>query len=166
MHKFSDYGITTKTKQGQQIMLKLEWKVILALNIKTRNIKKQTKPVYDLYKDSLDIALDSNINDLMANTINTNYYSSRQITLATQLRTHLNILLSSKLFSELLSGGDKNSSFCAKRSILLILLKNIVSRELLKSLFWPFGNKSKLRKRKLRAVFISWGLRELGNIID
>lgn len=53
------------------------------LNIKTNNIQKQTELIHDLYKDNLNNMLDSNINNIVANTINTNPYLLIQITLST-----------------------------------------------------------------------------------
>lgn len=39
------------------------------LNIKAKNTKKETKLIYDFYKDSLNNILDSNIDNILANTI-------------------------------------------------------------------------------------------------
>lgn len=38
-------------------------------NIKVSNIQRQTKPVNNQYKDSLDNILDSNIDDIMPKTV-------------------------------------------------------------------------------------------------
>lgn len=39
------------------------------LNIKVNNIQGQTKPVHDLYKDSLDDIMDSKIDNIMAKIV-------------------------------------------------------------------------------------------------
>ena len=87
-----------------------------AINIKVGDTPGQTEPVYDLYKDKLDNVLDSNIDDTVASTIDTNSCPLRRTTSATQQGTPFDILLLSGLFSEIVSGGDKNSSSSAKRS--------------------------------------------------
>lgn len=53
-------------------MSKLKQQVIQALNIKTKDIQRQTELVHDSYKNSLDNVIDSNIDDIVASIINTN----------------------------------------------------------------------------------------------
>lgn len=60
-------------------MSKLKRQVIQALNIKTKNIQRYIKLVYNSYKDNLDNILNNNINDIMASIISTNPYLLRQI---------------------------------------------------------------------------------------
>ncbi len=97
-------------------MSKLRRQVMRALNIKARDTQGQTEPVHDPYKDSLDDVLDSDIDDTVASTIDTNPCPLRQTTSATQSGMPLDVLLPSELFSEVASGGNKNSSPSAKRS--------------------------------------------------
>ncbi len=61
-----------KMERGQQILSKLKRQVMRALNIKAGDTQGQTEPVHDLYQDSLDDVLDSNIDDTVASKINTN----------------------------------------------------------------------------------------------
>lgn len=44
---------------------------MLALNIIIGNTQSHTKPVHDQYKDSLDIILDNNIDNIVAKTVYT-----------------------------------------------------------------------------------------------
>ena len=109
-------------------MLKLKRQVMQALNIKVTDIPGQTEPVHDLYKNRLDDGLDSNINDIVASTIDTNPCPLRQTTSATQVRTFFDVSLPLGLFCEAASDGDKNSSFSKKRSLLPTLLPSIMPR--------------------------------------
>lgn len=122
--------------------------------------------VYDPYKNNLDNIFDSNIDDIMASIINTNLYLSKQIILGTQLGTLFDVLLLSEFFSETKSSGDKNSSQSEKRNISPILLPSIMSKELLNFFSRLFDNYSKLKKRKSRAIFMFWSLKDLYYIID
>ena len=136
------------------------------LNRKVGNTLRKTEPVYDPYKNSLDNILDSNIDDIVASTIDTNPCLLRQKTSATQLRMPFDVLLPLGLFNEAESGGDKNSSLSAKRNSSPILLPSIVLKKPSNLFFSPFGNYNKLRKVKPRAAFTSWGLGDLDNITD
>ena len=147
-------------------MSKLRREVMRALNIKIRDTSGQTKPVHDLYKNSLDDVLDSNINDIVASTTNTNSCSLRQTTSAIQPGMPFDILLPLGLFSEEASGGDKNSSSSTKRSSLPTLPLSNVPREPSNPLLRPSSNYGKLKKRKPRAAFTSQGLGDLGYITD
>ena len=137
-----------------------------ALNIKAEDTQEKTEPVHDSYKDSLDDILDSDINNIVASTIDTNSCLLRRTTSATQSGTSLDVPLPLGLFSEVASGGDKNSSPSAKRSSSPTLPPNTVSREPSNPLLRPSGNYGKLRKRKPRAAITSWGLEDLGYITD
>ena len=59
-------------------MSKLRQQAMCALNIKVEDILGQTEPVHDLFKNSCDDVLDSNINDIVASTINMNPCLLRQ----------------------------------------------------------------------------------------
>lgn len=118
-----------------------------ALNIKVKNIPRQTEPVYDPYKNSLNNILNSNIDNILASTINTNTYSLRQTTSTTQPKTPFDVPLSSRLFSEAASNRDKNSSLFAKKSLSPILSSSILSRKLSIVLLRLYGNYGKLKKR-------------------
>lgn len=59
-------------------MSKLKQQVIQALNIIIRNTQRQTKPIYNHYKDSLNNILNNNINNTIANTINITSYPLKQ----------------------------------------------------------------------------------------
>ena len=111
-------------------MSKLRQQIMWALSIKVEDTLRQIIPVYDLYKDSLDDILDSNIDDIVANKIDTNSCSLKQITSATQSKTLLNVQLPLGLFSEVVSNRNNNSSPSAKRSSSLTLPPSIVPREL------------------------------------
>ena len=78
-----------------------------ALNIKIRDNQGQMELVNDLYKDSLDIVLNSDINDTMVSIINTNPYSLRQTTSATQQKTAFGVSMPSKFFNKVGNGRDK-----------------------------------------------------------
>ena len=84
-----------------------------ALNIKVGDTPGQTEPVHDLYKDSLDDVLDSNIDDTVASKIDTNPYPLRQTASATQPGMLFYVPLLLGLFSEAVSSRDKNSSLSA-----------------------------------------------------
>lgn len=60
-----------KLEQRPQIITKLKWQVICIFNIIVGDTQKQVKLVYNLYKDSLDNILNSNIDNIMAKTIHT-----------------------------------------------------------------------------------------------
>ena len=137
-----------------------------ALNIKVKGTPGLIEPVYDPYKDGLDNVLDNNIDDTVGSIIDTNLYLLKQATSATQPGTLFDVLLPSGLFSEAASGGDKNSSFFAKRSLLPMLPSIIVPREPSNPLLRPSSNYSKLRKEKPRMPITSQGLRDSGYIID
>ncbi len=137
-----------------------------ALNIKAENTQGQMEPVHDPYKDSLDDVLDIDIDDTVAGTINTNPYSLRRTTSATQLGTPLDVLLPSGLFSEAANGRDKNSSPSTKRSSSSTLPPKTVSKEPSNLLLRPSGNYGKREKRKPRAAFTSRGLGDSGYITD
>lgn len=124
------------------------------------------EPVHDLYKNSLDNILDSNINDTIASIINTKPCLLRQSTLGTEQVMLLDVFLLLGLFSEVTNDGDKNSSLSIKRSISPTLPPSIMLKKPSNPLFKPSGNYGKLRKRKSRAAFTFWGLRDLGYIID
>ena len=147
-------------------MSKLRRQVIRALNIKVGDISGQTEPIHNPYKDNLDNVLDSNIDDIVASTTNINPCPLRRITLATQLRMLFDVPLPLGLFSEAASDGNKNSNFCAKRSLSSTLPPSIMSREPSNSLLRPSNNYSKLKKRKPRAELMSWGLGDSGYITD
>ncbi len=147
-------------------MSKLRQPVMRALNIKAGDTQGQKEPVHDPYKDSLDDVLDSDIDDIVASTIDTNPCLLRQTTSATQPRMPLDVPLPSGLFSEAASGGNKNSSLSAKKSSSLTLPPSTVFREPSNPLLRPSGNYGKLRKRKPRAAITSWGLEDLGYITD
>ena len=119
-----------------------------------------------MYKDSLDDALDSNIDDIVANTIDTNPCPLKQRMSTTQPGTPFDVLLPSRLFNKVASGGDKNSSPSAKRSLSSTLPPSIVPKESSNPLLRPSGHYDKLRKRKPRAALTSLGLEDLGYIID
>ncbi len=155
-----------KVERRQQIISKLKRQVMRAMNIKARDSLGQTEPVHDPYKDSQDDVLDSNINDTVASTIDTNPSSSRRTTSLIQPGMPLDVPLPSGLFSEAASGGDKNSSPSAKRSSSPTLPPSIVSRELSNPLLRPSGNYDKLRKEKSRAAITSLGLKDSGYITD
>ena len=137
-----------------------------ALNIKVGDTPGQTEPVHDPYKDSLDDVLDSDIDDTVASTIDTNPCLLRRITSATQPGTPFDVPLPWGLFSEAASGGDKNSSPSAKRSLSPTLPPSIVPREPSNPLLRPSGNYGKLRKGKPRAALTSRGLGDSGYITD
>lgn len=120
----------------------------------------QTKPVYNFYKDSLNDVLDSNIDDTLASTINTNLCPLRQTTSAIQLGMPFDIPLPLGLFSEAASGEDKNSSPLAKRSLSPTLPTYNVPREPSYRLLRPS------RKRKPKATLMFWGLEDSGIITD
>ena len=147
-------------------MSKLEQHVIRALNIKVGDTPELTKLVHDPYKNSLNNVLDSNIDDIVASTIDINLCPLRQKMLATQPGTFFDVPLPSGLFSGAASGGDKNSSLSAKRNLSPTLPPNIVPRELSNPLFRPFGKYCKLKKGKPKAALMSWGLRDMGYITD
>ena len=147
-------------------MSKLRQQVMQALNIKIRNTPGQTKLVYNSYKDSLDNVLDSYIDNTVANTIHTKSCPLKLITLVTQPETLFDIPLLSRLFDEVASGRDKDSSFSTKRSLSSMLPPSIVPREPSNPLIRLNGNYGKQRKRKPRASFMSWHLRDLGYITD
>ena len=144
-----------KIEQRQQIMSKLKRQVIQALNIKAGDTQGQTEPVHDPDKDSLDNVLNSNIDDTVASTIDTNPYLLRQTTSAIQPGKPLDVPPPSKLFSKAASGGDKNSSPSAKSDTSPILPPSIVSRESSNFLLRPSGNNGKRKKRKPRAALTS-----------
>ncbi len=50
-------------EQRKQIFSKLERQVMRALNMKEGDTQRQTKPVFDLYRDSLEDVMDSDIDD-------------------------------------------------------------------------------------------------------
>ena len=50
-------------KQRKQIFSKFKRQVICALNMKEKDTQRQTEPVFDLYRDSLEDVMDSNIDD-------------------------------------------------------------------------------------------------------
>lgn len=93
-------------------------------------MQKQIILVYYPYKITLDNILDSNINDIVARTISTNPDLLRQIILATQQSTFLDIFLLSKLFNYITSNEDKISRFSIKSDTLLTLLQNTVFKNL------------------------------------
>ena len=125
-----------------------------ALIIKVENILGQMELINNFYKDGFDNVLDSNINDTMTSTIDTNPLL-KQTTLTTQPGTPFDIPLSSGLFIKIASNADKNSSPSAKKSSSPTLPPSIVFQEPSKSLSRPFGNYGKLNKRKPRAMLIS-----------
>ncbi len=147
-------------------MSKLKRQVMRALNIKAEDTQGQTEPVHDLYKDSLDNVLDSDINDTVASTIHTNACLLKQTTSAIQLETPLDVLLPSGLFSETASGADKNFSLSAKKSSSSTLPPSTISKEPSNLLLRPSSNYGKLRKGKLRASVTSRGLGDSGYITD
>ena len=113
---------------------------------KSRGYSRANGPVHDLYKDSLDNVVDSNIDDRVASTTNTNPYPLMPIISATQPKTPFDILLPLGLFCETASSRDKNSSLSAKGSSSPTLSPSIVPRKLSNPLLKPSGNYSKLRK--------------------
>ena len=127
---------------------KLRRQVIWALKKKIRHIPGQTESVHDPYKDSLDDVLDSNINDSVTSTINTNPCLLKQIMSATQPEMPINVPLLLRLFSEITSGRDKSFNFFAERSLSSILLSNNISKEQLNLLLRPSSNYGKLKKKK------------------
>ena len=135
-----------------------------ALNIKVRDTPGQTVPVHNPDKDSLNDILDSDINDKVASTTDTNPCTLKRTISATQPGTFFDIPLPSRLFGEAASDGDKNSSPFGKRSLLPLLLPIIVLKEPSNPFFKLFGNYRKLKKRKPRAALISWGLADLSYI--
>lgn len=147
-------------------MSKLRRQVMQAVNIKVEDTQGQTKPIYDLYKDSLDDVLNNNINDTMARIIDMNPCPLKQTTLATQPRTPFDVPLPLRLFSEETSGENKNSNSSAKKSSSPMFLPNIVPREPSNSLLRPSGNYDKQRKGKPRVVLASWDLGDLGYITN
>ena len=124
------------------------------------------EPVHDPYKNSLDDVLDSDIDDTVASTIDTNLCPLRQSMLATQSGMLFGIPLSSGLFGETASSRDKNSSLSTKKSSSLTLPASIIPKEPSNPLLRPIGNYGKLRKGKLRVALKSWGLENLGYIMD
>lgn len=60
-------------------MSKLKRQIMQALNIKIRDIQGQTKPIHDFYINNLDNILNYNINNIVANIININFYLLKQI---------------------------------------------------------------------------------------
>lgn len=92
-----------------------------ALKIKVEDTSRQTEAVHDSYKDSLDDVLDSYINDEVGSTININPYLLRQTTSSNQLGMLFDVPLPLGLFSEAVSGADKNFNPFAKRSSSLTL---------------------------------------------
>ncbi len=102
----------------------------------------------------------------MASTIDTNPCLFRRTTSTSQPETSIDVPLPSGLFSEVASGGDKNSSLSAKRSSSPRLPPSTVCREPSNFLPKPSCNYSKLRKRKLWAAFTSPGLGDSGYITD
>lgn len=50
-------------EQKKHILLKFKQGVVHALNIRVKNISKQTKPVFDSYKDNLEDMIDNNIDN-------------------------------------------------------------------------------------------------------
>lgn len=96
--------------------------------------------VYDPYKDSLNNILDSNIDDIVISIIDINPCLLKRTISGTQIEMPLNIALLLKLFSEAISGRNKNSSSFVKRNILLTLLSSIMLKEPSNLLFRLFGN--------------------------
>ena len=137
-----------------------------ALNIKVGDTQGQTEPVYNPYKDSLNNVLDSDIDNIVANTIDMNLCLLRKTTSITQPRTPFDVPLPLELFSEIVSGGDKNSSPSAKGSSSPMLSPSIVPKEPSNLLLKSSGNYGKLRKGKPRAALISRGLGDLGYITN
>ncbi len=101
-----------KLERRQQIVAKLKRQVIRALNISVRNIQGQTESIHNLYKDSLDNILDSDINDIVAKTIYTKPGPLKQDTSITQLCTpqEVDILQSLGDFGQVSNRKDKHSS--------------------------------------------------------
>ena len=155
-----------KVEQRQQIISKLRRQVMRALNIKVGDILRQTKPVHNPYKDSLDEVLDSNINDIVASIIDMNLCPLRRITSVTSPKMLFDVPFLSRLFSKASSGGDKNSSLSAKRSLSPTLSPSIVPREPSNPLLKPTSNYGKLWKGKPRAALTSRSLGELDYITD
>ena len=137
-----------------------------ALNIKVGDTPGLMEPGNDAYKDSLDDVLDSDFNNTVTSTSDTNPCPLRQSMSATQSKTPFDVLLPSWLFSETANEGDKNSSLSTKRSSSPILLPSIMPREPSNLLLRLSGNYGKPRKGKLRAALTSWGLEDLGYITD
>ena len=133
-------------------MSKLRQQVMRALNNKVGDTSRQTEPIHALWKNSLDDVLDSNINNIVASTIDLNPCLLRQTTSATQLKTPFDVLLPSGLFNEVVRGGDKNSSPSAKKSSSPTFPPNIVPKEPSNLLFRLTGNYNKWRKRKPRVA--------------
>lgn len=81
-------------------------------NITINNTQGYYKPVQDLYKDSLDNVLDSNIENIVANTINTKPEPLRQGAPITKLcmPQHVDILQLSEDFSQASNKRNKHSS--------------------------------------------------------
>ena len=50
-------------KQKKQILSKLRWHVIHALNMRKEDTQEQTEPMFDPYKDGLEDVINSNIDD-------------------------------------------------------------------------------------------------------
>lgn len=145
-------------------MSKLNWQVLWALNIKTKDIQGQAELVYDSYKDSLDNILNSIIDDIVASIINKNLCLLKQIILNTKQGIIFNIQMPLGLFYKATSNRDKNSSLFIKKSILPILLSSILPKKLSNPVFRPSGNYDKLRKGKFKAAFIFWALKNSGYI--
>lgn len=60
-----------KQKWREQIIAKLKYQVMCTFNIRVGNTQSQIKLVHNLYKDSLDYILDSNINGIMTKIVYT-----------------------------------------------------------------------------------------------
>lgn len=101
-----------KLEQKQQIIAKLKWQVLRALNITVNSTQGQTKPIHNPYKDSLDNILDSNVDNIMAITVYINLGPLKQSVSITQLcmLQDIDVLQLSKDFSQVSSKRDKHFS--------------------------------------------------------
>lgn len=122
------------------------------MNVKIWDTKKQTELVYNSYQDNLDSILHSNIDDIMASTINTNSCTLKQITSDTQSRMFFDILLPLSLFYKTISNGDKNSILSAEKNILSMLQPSIMLKKPFNPLFRISNVYGKLKKKKPRAA--------------
>ncbi len=105
-----------KLERRQQIVAKLKQQVMRALNITVGDTQRQTEPIHDPYKDSLDNILDSDIDDIVAKTIHIKPGSLRQDVLITQpcIPQDVNVLQSSGDFGQAFSRRDKHFSSLAR----------------------------------------------------
>lgn len=89
-------------------MLKYKEQVMKTLKIKVKNMSKNTKLVYDLYKNGLNNVLNNNINNIIYSI---NLYPIKYTILTIKLIIFYNFLLLSKLFYKKTNSSNKNFSF-------------------------------------------------------